>query len=160
MVQYTWVVKNTHVNHKMTELQNMKLIVVLWFQKNQNTLPLLFKSSNMPVFKKAKFWELVAEQAVTCSLRWWHSQGVIPYPVLLFQIWFRPVRLPDSQGKGQCPPYASKGLGVVCCSGSDGRKRKSLSLQGRSPNFRGHCYCCCRLLIEHCLWHISNLFYS
>lgn len=63
------MVKNTHVNHKMTELQNMKLIAVLWFQKNQNTLSLLFKSSNIPMFKKAKFWELVAEQAVTCHLR-------------------------------------------------------------------------------------------
>lgn len=36
----------------------------------------------------------------------------------------RPVRLPDSQEKGQCPPYAPKGLGVVCCFGSDKRKRK------------------------------------
>lgn len=36
----------------------------------------------------------------------------------------RPVRLPDSQGKGLCPPYAPRESGVVCHSGRDGRKRK------------------------------------
>lgn len=36
----------------------------------------------------------------------------------------RLVRLPDSQGKDLCPLYALKGLGVLCCSGSDGREKK------------------------------------
>lgn len=54
IVQYTWVVKNTQVNHKMTEFQNMKLMVVLWFKKSHNTLLPPFKSSNIPAFKNKK----------------------------------------------------------------------------------------------------------
>ena len=146
---------------------------MLWFQKNQDTFPLPLKYSKMPVFKTKKQWVGNFLQSSHWTVVWNGEIFISPSKsnslpcFTLSDLARRPVRVPASQDKGVCPPYAqcfTKMIRVdmLFLLGIEGKEKKRIChFRGEAQTSGRYLYCYCRLLRKHCTcsWPIFNLLY-